>query len=92
MTGFLKVARTFIGHAEKQSLITWQKNIQTSFNPMNKDNYQGFKEAFLKLHTKWLNANHRMDMNKEMDELAIALGLNPLTLEASSATKNNLTP
>lgn len=61
-------------------------------NPMNKDNYQGLmedhrvKEAFLKLHTKWLSANHRIDMNNEMDALALALGLNPLTLKPSAAT------
>ena len=38
-------------------------------------------EAFRKLHTAWLGAQHRCEMNDEMDALAKLLGLNPLTLD-----------
>ena len=38
-------------------------------------------EAFRALHARWLTAEKRGDMNAEMDALARALGLDPLTLQ-----------
>lgn len=38
-------------------------------------------QAFQDLHTAWLGAGHRSDMNDEMDAMARKLGLNPLTLK-----------
>lgn len=40
--------------------------------------------AFRALHAAWLVAQHRADMNSEMDALARALGLDPYTLELKS--------
>jgi len=39
-------------------------------------------EAFRELHATWLGAEHRSDMNEEMDALASVLGLDPHSLEA----------
>ena len=36
--------------------------------------------AFRELHTAWLSAGKRQDMNEAMDALAVSLGLDPLTL------------
>lgn len=38
-------------------------------------------QAFRALHGVWLSASHRSDMNEQMDALAKALRLDPMTLK-----------
>ena len=46
-----------------------------------KPRIQNIRNAFRALHTNWLSAHHRSDMNETMDALAEALNIDPLTTQ-----------
>ncbi len=52
---------------------------------MKKDIPSEVIDAFIRLHAAWLGASHRRDMNEQMDDLALKLGLDPLTLKPMNA-------